>query len=94
MTAPRRRSTPSPSALPADTIERLVTEAERGYDVDALISRRGRRGRPSLGSGPATVESVRIDPELKEQLVERAAADGIPVSEVIRAALRAHLRTG
>lgn len=44
-----------------------------------------------LGSEPSTVESVRLDPELKEQLVRRAERDGVAVSEVIRDALRHHL---
>ena len=45
----------------------------------------------ALGSGPSTVESVRLDPELKARLAERAEADGVPVSDVIRQALRHHL---
>jgi hypothetical protein len=46
-------------------VQRLAEEAERGYDVDALIARRNKRGRPALGSAPASVESVRLDPELR-----------------------------
>jgi hypothetical protein len=67
-------------------------EAEAGYDVADVIARRGRRGRPRLGTAPSTVESVRLDPELKKQLVRRAQHDGVPVSEVIREALRRHLK--
>ncbi len=74
-----------------ELVEQLVDEAERGYDVDEIISRRGKRGRPRLGSQPSTVESVRLDPELKARLVRRAEIEGVPVSEVIRAALRHHL---
>ena len=70
----------------------LADEAERGYDVDELIERRGRRGRPTLGSAAATVESVRLDPETKEQLAERAERDGTTVSDVIREALRRYLQ--
>jgi uncharacterized protein (DUF4415 family) len=72
-------------------IERLAGEAEAGYDVDELIARRRKRGRPALGSAPATVESVRLDPELREQLLRRAQADGASTSEVIRDALRHYL---
>ena len=72
-------------------VQRLADEAERGYDVDALRARRGKRGRPALGSGPASVESVRLDPELRDQLAERAKADGTTPSEVIRQALRDYL---
>lgn len=74
-----------------DLVNRLADEAETGYDVDEIVARRGRRGRPALGSGPSTVESVRLDPELKDRLTRRAARDGVPVSEVIRQALRHHL---
>jgi len=44
-------------------VESLAAEAEAGYDVDELIARRAKRGRPALGSAPARVESVRLDPE-------------------------------
>ncbi|HKE77480.1 MAG TPA: CopG family transcriptional regulator [Acidimicrobiales bacterium] len=81
------------SGTPVDDglVERLADEAEAGYDVDELLGRRGRRGRPRLGAAPSTVESVRLDPELKERLVRRAEHEGVPVSEVIREALRHHL---
>jgi uncharacterized protein (DUF4415 family) len=75
-----------------EEIEALATEAESGYDVDALLARRGRRGRPALGSAPASVESVRLDPELRDQLLERAKAEGTTASEVIREALRSFLK--
>jgi predicted HicB family RNase H-like nuclease len=74
-----------------DLIDTLADEAEAGYDVDEIIARRGKRGRPRLGSAPSTVESVRLDPELKERLARRAQLDGVPVSDVIREALRHHL---
>jgi hypothetical protein len=77
-----------------ELIEQLADEAERGYDVDEIIARRGRRGRPRLGSEPSSVESVRLDPELKQRLVRRAEDEGVPVSEVIREALRQHLKAG
>ena len=78
-------------AIDDDAIEALADEAEAGFDVDEVLARRGTRGRPRLGSAPSTVESVRLDPELKERLVRRAEHDGVPVSEVIREALRHHL---
>jgi hypothetical protein len=60
--------------------------------VEKLLARRGRRGRPSLGSAPASVESVRLDPELREKLVERAQMTGTTTSEVIREAIRQFLQ--
>jgi hypothetical protein len=75
-------------------LDAIAEEAEAGYDVDELIARRGKRGRPALGSAPASVESVRLDPELREELAARAADEGLSTSEVIRKALRRYLRAG
>lgn len=83
--------TKSGTPLDDELIEKLADEAEAGYDIDQLVVRRGKRGRPTLGSAPSTVESVRLDPELKARLARRAEDDGVPVSEVIRDALRNHL---
>ena len=47
--------------------------------------------RHSLGSAAATVESVRLDPELREALAQRAARDHETTSSVIRKALRRYL---
>jgi hypothetical protein len=91
MSKPTHGNAKSGQAIPNADVQRLVDEAERGYDVDALIARRGKRGRPALGSAPASVESVRLDPELRDQLTERAKADGTTPSEVIRQALRNYL---
>jgi hypothetical protein len=74
-------------------LEALVAEAERGYDVEELRRRR-RGGRPTMGSGPAVVESVRLDPDLKRDLLLRAAKDGVSVSDVIRDALRLYVKAG
>ena len=74
-----------------ELVEQLAHKAEHGYDVDELIDRRGRRERPRLASGQSTVESIRLDLDPKERLVPRAEDEGVPASEVIRAALRHHL---
>jgi hypothetical protein len=73
-----------------EMVEAMADEAERGYEVDDVLQRRG--GRPALGSAPATVESVRLDPELKRALLMRAAADGVSVSETIRRAVSQYLQ--
>jgi predicted transcriptional regulator len=44
-----------------------------------------------LGSAAASVESVRLDPELKHELLLRAARDHTSVSEVIRRAIGEYL---
>jgi hypothetical protein len=75
-----------------ELIEKLSREAEAGYDVDEILRRR--RGRPPIGSGPARVESVRLDPELRQELGRRAERDGEATSSVIRKALRQYLQVG
>ena len=69
-------------------IERMVAEAEAGYDIAKL---RPRGGRPAMGSGPAEVVPVRLDPELRAAVEARATADDTTTSEVIREALRRFL---
>jgi hypothetical protein len=72
-----------------ELVEKLAAQAERGFDVDEILRRR--KGRPPMGSGPAKVESVRLDPELREALGRRAESDEEPTSAVIRKALRLYL---
>ena len=72
-------------------VQGWADEAERGYDVEELVARRS-VGRPAMGSAAASVESVRLDPELKRDLLARAEADHTSVSELIRAAVRQYLQ--
>ena len=76
-----------------EDIEAMADEAERGYDAEAILRRR-QGGRPAMGSAPASVESVRLDPELKRDLLLRAGAEGVSVSELIRRALRQYVKAG
>lgn len=69
-------------------IERMAAEAEAGYDVATL---RPRGGRPPMGSGPAEVVPVRLDPDLRAAVEARATADDTTTSEIIREALRRFL---
>jgi len=73
-----------------ELIQALADEAEAGYDPQTL---RRKAGRKPIGSAPARVIPVRLDPELEEALRERAAAHHSNTSEVIRDALRAWLRS-
>lgn len=91
--AGRRYTTASGKVLTEAELEDLADEAERGYDVDRLSHRR-RGGRPLLGSGPAVVVPVRLDPELKEAVEARAGAESTSVSEIVREALRRFLAGG
>jgi hypothetical protein len=70
-------------------VEDMTNEAGAGSDVEEIIRRRA--GRPLMGSAAASVESVRLDPELKRELVRRAAQDHVSVSEAIRRAVREYL---
>jgi hypothetical protein len=82
------------SGAPIDEalVEKLAGEAEAGYNAEETLRRRV--GRPTLGSGPASVESVRLDPELRTALARRAERDHEGTSAVIRKALREYLKVG
>lgn len=73
-----------------ELVEKLAIKAEDGFDVEEILRRRG--GRPTMGSSAASVESVRLDPELGEALRERANREGRTNSDLIRDALRRYLQ--
>ncbi len=75
--------------LTDDVLERMADEAEEGLDVTKL---RRRPGRPPMGSAPAESFPVRLDPDLRSALDERATADETTASEVVREALRRYLK--
>jgi hypothetical protein len=81
--------TKSGEAIDEQLVAKLAAEAEAGYDVEETLGRRV--GRPPIGSGPASVESVRLDPELRSALARRAEREGEATSSVIRKALREYL---
>ena len=90
MSEPKTHRTKTGRLLTDEEIEALATEVEEtDYDIDELETRR--RGRPPIGSGPADVVPVRIDPELKAAIEARAEADQTTTSEIIREALRRFL---
>ena len=92
---PKRIYGHTKSGKPIDDamIEAFADEAERGFTAEQLRNRPRGRGRPPLGAAAKTVESVRLDPELRDEAARRAADEGITVSEVIRRALRAYLHS-
>ncbi len=85
--------TKSGKAIDDEMIEAFADEAERGFTAEQLRDRPRGRGRPPLGPAAKTVESVRLDPALRDEAARRAADEGISVSEVIRRALRAYLQS-
>ncbi len=90
MTDPNTRRTRTGRTLTNEDLDALATEvAKKDYDGDVLKTRR--RGRPTMGSGPADVVPVRIDPELRAAIEARAEADHATTSEIIREASRRFL---
>lgn len=75
--------------LTDDVLDRMAQEAEDGLDITTL---RRRPGRPAMGSGPADSLPVRLDPELRQALDERASAENTTASDVVREALRRYLK--
>jgi len=57
------------------------------YDAEPLQQQR-EPGRPAMGSGPAEVVPVWIDPELRAAIEERAETESTATSAVIREAMR------
>ena len=76
-----------------EMIERFAEEAERGYQPGQLKGHRRGPGRPPLGDAAKSVESVRLEPGLRDDLARRAETEGVTVSEVIRRALRQYLES-
>ena len=65
------RTTKTGRALTDTDLDAIAEEVEStDFDVEALKIRR--RGRPAMGSGPADVVPVRIDPELKAAMSSAA----------------------
>jgi hypothetical protein len=90
MTEPKTYTTPAGRVLTDADLDSIADEVERtDYDVEKLKTRR--RGRPLLGSAPAEVVPVRLDPELKSAVDARAEAEHLSASEIIRRALREYL---
>ena len=75
--------------LTDDVLDKMAGDAEAGLDVTKL---RRRPGRPAMGSGPADALPVRLDPELRKALDDRAAAERTTASDVVREALRKYLK--
>jgi hypothetical protein len=90
MSTPKTYKTPAGRDLTAADLDAIADEVEhKEYDVERLKARR--RGRLTMGSGPAEVVPVRIDPELRAAVEARAALDCTTTSEIIREALRRFL---
>lgn len=69
-------------------IQALADEAEAGIDTTKL---KRRAGRPTLGTAPADVFPVRLDPDLRAALEQRAETEHTTASDIVRTALRTYL---
>jgi hypothetical protein len=86
---PTSGSRPTSGGVPVTEklIDELSAAAERGYEPAKLR----KRGRPPLGAGPSEIVPVRLDPELRRALVDRAEGEETTQSELVRRALRTFL---
>lgn len=90
MTESKKYKTKSGRVLSDADLDALSIAVEtEDYDVEVLKTRR--RGRPAMGSSPAEVVPVRLDPELREAVEARANSDKTTTSDVIRQALKKYL---
>jgi uncharacterized protein (DUF4415 family) len=90
MSESKSYKTKSGRVLSDEDLDALSVEVETGeYDIEVLKTRR--RGRPAMGSSPAEVVPVRLDPELREAVEARANSDKTTTSDVIRQALKKYL---
>ncbi len=86
MTEPRKAKTGEP--MDKDFWRRAEEKAEAGLDPSRL---RRRVGRPTLGADAAELTAVRLPPEVRRALDDRAAEEHTSASEVIRRALDQYL---
>lgn len=90
MTSEKPHKTATGRTLSDADLEAIGEEVEHAeYDIETLKARR--RGRPLMGSAPAEVVPVRLDPELKSAVDTRAKAEHLSASEIIRRAIRSYL---
>jgi hypothetical protein len=75
--------------LTDDVLQKMADEAEAGLDITNL---KRRPGRPPMGSGPADTLPVRLEPELRKAVDDRAAHDHTTASDIVREALRRYLK--
>jgi hypothetical protein len=84
----KSRGTSGGVELTEELLDKLVDEAEAGYDLHRL---RPRPGRPPLAGEAATVFQVRLEPQLHKALFDRAKKEKLTPSEMARRLLRRQL---
>jgi hypothetical protein len=83
---------PSRSASLLEVIVVMRGSDRSALAIHAMQMQEKYRRLPAMGSSAASVESVRLDPELSEALRERAEHEGRTNSDLIRDALGRYLR--
>ena len=86
MTEPRKAKTGE--TMDENFWRRAEEKADAGLDPSRL---RRRLGRPTLGDEPAGLTALRLPPEVRRALDDRAAEEHTSASEVIRRALERYL---
>ena len=76
-----------PVNITQNQLDTWVSEAEQGYDLEAL-KKRG-RGRPGRGTVPAQVVAVRLTADELSSLDRLAAEKHLTRSELVREAISA-----
>lgn len=89
--ASKQLRTAAGTALTRAYEERLAAEAEAGFDLSALQTRKV--GRPSLNgrAGKSRRLDLRVDDEILAAVHRQAELEQRPVSEVVREALRRYV---
>ena len=76
--------TRSGRTLSEDDIERLAAEVEKGLDLSAWKTRRGRPPLDGAADAHAPRIAVRVPRDVHRRVVARAAREGRSISEVVR----------
>lgn len=72
-------------------LDKMVKEAEKGYDLSKAKRIYVGPGRPSLAQGKSPRISYRVAPALFKDAKEKAKSEGRTVSEVAREALQRYV---
>lgn len=86
-----RMKTKSGAPLTRQRSEKLVKEAEKGYDLSKAKRVRVQPGRPSLEEGVSPRISYRVGRGLYKEAKKKANAEGRTVSEMAREALERYV---
>jgi predicted HicB family RNase H-like nuclease len=81
---PRTVKTRSGRTLSEDDIDKLAARVEKGLDLSAWRTRRGRPPLDASAESHAPKIAVRVPRDVHRRVVERATREGRSISEVVR----------